>query len=115
MAVVPVAGDDLVAVALDGRHAHRNGFLADVKMAETADQTHAVELAGALLEPPDEQHRAVVAQPLIVIARRRGLTRRSPGLARTRHRGLHPSLHTATTLAGSWLRSDHIIPGIGEA
>jgi hypothetical protein len=115
VAVVAIAGDDLVAVALDGFHADRDGLLADVEMAETADQTHAVKLSGALLETPDEQHRAVIAQPLIVVARRRGRISRSPGLARPRHRGLHPNPYTAKALGGSWLRADHIIPRIGEA
>ena len=31
----------------------------DVKMAETADEPHAVHLAGLLLEPADEEHLAV--------------------------------------------------------
>src|SRR5882757_1243959 len=60
LAVVAVGGDDGV-LGLDGRlHAHDDGFLADIEMTEAADQAHAVELAGALLEAADQQHVAVV-------------------------------------------------------
>ncbi len=59
MTVVAVAGD--VLVALDERHLHAgdDGFLADVEVAEAADEAHAVELAGLFLEAADEKHRAV--------------------------------------------------------
>ena len=40
-------------------HADGDGFLADVEVAEAADQAHAVELAGPLLEAANQQHRAV--------------------------------------------------------
>src|SRR5581483_101757 len=61
MAVVAVGGDD--GVALFGRrlHADHHGLLADIEMAEAADQAHAVELAGLLLEAADQQHVAVMA------------------------------------------------------
>src|SRR3984893_5881131 len=60
VAVIAVGGDDGV-LGVDGRlHADDDGFLADVEMAEPADQAHAVELAGALLEAADQQHVAVV-------------------------------------------------------
>ena len=60
VAVVAIGGDDGV-LGLDGRlHADDDGFLADVEMAESADQAHAVELARALLEAADQQHVAVV-------------------------------------------------------
>ena len=39
-----------------GLHAHHHGFLADIEMAEAADQAHAVKLAGPLLEAADQQH-----------------------------------------------------------
>ena len=64
MAVVAIAGDDLVARLLDRLHADRDGFLADVEVAEAADQAHAVELARPLLEPADEQHLAIEAEQL---------------------------------------------------
>ena len=58
MAVVAIGGDD--SVALFGRrlHADHHGLLADVKVAEAADQAHAVELARLLLEAADQQHVA---------------------------------------------------------
>ena len=40
-------------------HADDDGFLADIQVAEAADQAHAVELAGLFLEPPDQQHGAI--------------------------------------------------------
>ncbi len=40
-------------------HADHDRFLADVEMAEAADQAHAVHLARLLLEPADQQHVAV--------------------------------------------------------
>src|SRR5712671_6948452 len=58
MAVVAVAGDDLVAFLDRHLHADHHGFLADIEMAEAADQAHAVHLAGFFLEPPDQQHFA---------------------------------------------------------
>ena len=59
MAVVAIAGDDLVAFLSRHLHADHHGFLADIEMAEPADQAHAVHLAGLLLEPADQQHLAV--------------------------------------------------------
>ena len=40
-------------------HADDDSLLADVEVAEAADQAHAVELAGLLLEAADQQHVAV--------------------------------------------------------
>src|SRR5581483_6870890 len=40
-------------------HADHDRFLADIEMAEAADQAHAVELAGFFLEPADGEHRAI--------------------------------------------------------
>ena len=57
VAVIAIAGDDAV---LADRHRRlqpdRDRFLADVEVAEAADQPEAVELARALLEAADEQH-----------------------------------------------------------
>ena len=58
--VIAIAGDDLISWLLDGLHAHGDGFLPDVEVAEAADQTHAVELARPLLKATDQQHQAVV-------------------------------------------------------
>lgn len=46
VAVVAVASDDAVFLRQRGLQADRNGFLADVQVAETADQAQAIELAG---------------------------------------------------------------------
>ena len=59
MAVVAIGGDDLIALADIGLHADDDGFLADIEMAEAADQPHAVELARLLLEAADQQHVAI--------------------------------------------------------
>ena len=59
VAVVAIAGDDLVAVLQRHLHADDDGFLADIEVAEAADQAHAVHLAGLLLEAADQQHVAV--------------------------------------------------------
>jgi hypothetical protein len=56
VAVVAVSGYDLVALLQGHLHPDDDGFLADVEMAEAADRTHAVELAGLLLEAADQQH-----------------------------------------------------------
>ena len=40
-------------------HADHDRFLADIEMAEAADQPHAVELARLLLEAADQQHVAI--------------------------------------------------------
>ena len=56
MAVIAIAGDHLIAVAFGHLHADDDGFLADIEMAEAADQAHAVHLAGLFLETPDQEH-----------------------------------------------------------
>ena len=67
MAMVAIAGDDAVAPDLHRRlQADGDRFLADVEVAETADQPEAVELAGALLEPADEQHLLVEVEQLVL-------------------------------------------------
>jgi hypothetical protein len=90
VAVVTVAGDDLVALDLDRLHADRDGFLTDVEVAEAADQAHAVQLAGALLEAADQQHVLVEFQKLVladegVDTGGISLPRGGFTLARTRH------------------------------
>ena len=56
--VVAVSGYDLIALLQGHLHADDDGFLADIEMAEAADRTHAVELAGLFLEAADQQHVA---------------------------------------------------------
>ncbi|MNN68233.1 hypothetical protein D3C81_1839270 [compost metagenome] len=72
MAVVAVTGDDLVVALLDALlNAHRHGFLADVEVAEAADQAHAVKLARALFKAADKDHLAVKAQQVFFRSLRR--------------------------------------------
>ena len=67
VAVVAIAGDDAVASDLHRRlQADRDRFLADVEVAEAADQAEAVELPGALLEAADEQHLLVEVEQLVL-------------------------------------------------
>ena len=56
VAMVAVGGDDLVALLEGHLHADDDGLLADIEMAEAADEAHAVELAGLFLEAADQQH-----------------------------------------------------------
>ena len=54
-------------------HADDHRLLADVEVAEAADQPHAVELARLLLEAADEQHVAVGGKLLLAGERRDGV------------------------------------------
>ena len=71
MAVIAIGGDDLVALPYRHLHADDHRLLADIEMAEAADQAHAVELAGLFLEAADEQHQTVGAQLILVRKLRR--------------------------------------------
>ena len=78
-------------------HADDDGLLADIEMAEAADQAHAVELAGLLLEAADQQHVAIVVQQFGLIRVCVGV-----GLGRCALRGFA----MASSLNGwSWRRS----------
>ena len=46
--------------------ADRDRFLADIEVAEAADQAEAVELAGLLLEAADQQHLLVEFEQLVL-------------------------------------------------
>ena len=63
--VIPVSRDHLIPVLRRHLHADDNRFLPDIEMAETADQPHAVHLAGLLLEAPDQQHVAIGLEFLV--------------------------------------------------
>ena len=65
VAVVAIGCNDLVALLDRHLHAHHHGLLADVEVAEAADEAHAVELRRLLLEAADEQHPAVGAELLV--------------------------------------------------
>src|SRR5690606_8010220 len=64
MAMIPVRGDDGILLLDIGVHADDDGFLADVEVAEAADEAHAVELPRLLLEAAYEQHVAVELEEL---------------------------------------------------
>ena len=69
MAVVAIGGDGRVAFLERRLHADDDCLLADIKVAEPADQPHAVHLSGPLLEAADQQHVAVVSeQPAVATA-----------------------------------------------
>jgi hypothetical protein len=59
VAVVAVAGDDLVALADGKLHPDDHSFLADIEVAEAADQPHSVHLPRLFFETADQQHPAV--------------------------------------------------------
>ena len=65
VSMIAVSGYDLIAPFQGHLHADDDGFLADIEVAEPADRAHAVELAGLLLETPDQQHVAQRAQFLL--------------------------------------------------
>jgi hypothetical protein len=67
VAVIAIAGDDLVAGLDRHLHADHHRLLADIEVAEAADQPHAVELAGLLLEAADQQHVAVGRKLLVLV------------------------------------------------
>ena len=58
MTVIAISGDHLIAVTLGHLHADDDGFLADVEVAEAADQPHAIHLTGFLFETADQEHVA---------------------------------------------------------
>ena len=66
VAVVAVTGDDLVAGLQRHLHTNDDRFLADVEMAESANQSHAVHLARLLFEAADRQHGLVGGKLLIL-------------------------------------------------
>ena len=54
--MIAIGGDDLVALFDRQLHADDDSFLADVEVAEAADQAHPIELTRLLLEPADQEH-----------------------------------------------------------
>jgi hypothetical protein len=69
VAVVAIAGDNAVVRADGVLHADDHRLLADIEMAESADQAHAIHLAGLFLETADQQHLPVIGQKLVAIRR----------------------------------------------
>ena len=88
MPVVAIAGDDAVLA-----HRHRalqpDGyrFLADVEVAEAADQAQAIKLSGPLFEAADEQHFAVKLEELVLVRLEALRLRRTFGLRVLLRRG----------------------------
>jgi hypothetical protein len=65
--VIAVTRDHAILVVVEGAlQPDRDRFLADVEVAEPADEPEAIELPGPLLEPADEQHLLVELQKLFV-------------------------------------------------
>ena len=62
MTVIAIGRHAFVTVFGCGLKAHNNGFLTDIKVAETTDQAHAIKLARLFLKPPDQQHFPVMSQ-----------------------------------------------------
>lgn len=56
--MLAVGGDDGILGCQRLHHAHRIGFLADVKMQKAPDLLLAVKFGGTLLEAPDKLHLA---------------------------------------------------------
>src|SRR5258706_8316112 len=54
--VIAIGGYDLVLRPDIRLHADDDGFLADIEVTETTDQSHAVELSRLLFEAADQQH-----------------------------------------------------------
>src|SRR5262249_15488766 len=80
VAMIAVAGDDLVALLDRELHADDDSFLTNVEVAESADQAHAIKLAGLLLEAADQQHTPIGLQLLFLAELgHRGLDRRLCG------------------------------------
>ncbi len=73
MAVVAIAGDDLVTLLQRREDADDHRFLAYVEVAEPADEAHAVELSGTLLEAADQHH--VGERPAKLVRRHRARPR----------------------------------------
>jgi hypothetical protein len=46
VAVVAIAGDDLIALLQRHLHTHHDSFLADIEVTKAANRAHAVKLAG---------------------------------------------------------------------
>jgi hypothetical protein len=79
VAVVAVGGDALVPLLCGRFEPDHHRLLADVEVAEAADQSHAVELARLLLEAPDQEHVAVISEQLVLGHGRLGGTARCGG------------------------------------
>ena len=59
MGMVPVTGQDGIAVFQRGLDPGHNGLLTNIKMTESPNQPHAIHLSGLFLKPPHQQHLPV--------------------------------------------------------
>ena len=59
MAVVAIASDNRVTLAERGLHTNNDRFLPNIKMAEPANDPHAVKLTRLLFESADQQHLSI--------------------------------------------------------
>ena len=66
MAMIAIAGDGLIAFRRRHSDAGDDRLLANVEMAKTADETHAIHLPRFFLEPADEEHVAKGGQFLFL-------------------------------------------------
>jgi hypothetical protein len=65
--MVAIASYNLIAGLLGSLHTHHDSFLANVEMAETSNQTHAIKLASALFKAADQEHIAIIGERLVAI------------------------------------------------
>ena len=73
MAMIAVAGDNRIVLAGRGLHADDNGLLADVEMAEPADQAHSIQLTRLFFETADQKHILIIREQFVVGGDGRGL------------------------------------------
>ena len=73
MAVIAIARQHGISGRDCRLHADDNGFLADIKVAKSADQPHAIHLPRAFLKTADQQHVAIIFDQCF------GIVVRAPG------------------------------------
>ena len=67
MAMVAIASDDLITRLLRSLHTHHNSFLANIEVAETSNQTHAIKLASTLFKAANQEHIAIIVECLVTV------------------------------------------------
>ncbi len=65
MSVIAITGDNTIFVRCGGLHADNNGFLPDIKVAETANETHAIQLTGFFFKATDQKHFTVIFEEIV--------------------------------------------------
>ena len=89
MAMIAIGGDHLIAFADGHLHPRHHRLLADIEMAEAADEAHAVKLPRLLLKAADQQHEAIGSQFLL------------GGQLRRVRRGLTPAVFVEPEIGGT--------------